>query len=285
MCTSHSLIKPLLALTTVGLLCSSASARQHRSRCWTQHDTPPTDGYQIAEFTTHFKSKDTWRANNVRRAAARLNGTVLQPYATFSYNDTVGPRTEETGFEYAPVIFKGKLKYQPGGGVCQPSSTLHAAAILCGLKVKKRRPHSWQSAYIASGFDAAVAWRMKDLILKNPYGFRVRIAAEIGETHLTMRLFADEAPPAWYDLQTEAISERNFEEVTEFTQKLPPGETKVHRKGIQGLKLTRTMVKSRPDGTRRRMQWSTDVYRPRTQVIRIGAEGPDDSEHSVTPAH
>jgi len=126
---------------------------------------------------------------------------------------------------------------------------------------------------------------MKDLILKNPYSFKVRIAAEIGESHLTMRLFADDAPSGWFDLETTALSQRSFDEVREFTKKLPPGESKVHRKGITGLKLARTMVKSRPDGTRRRIPWSTDVYRPRTQVIRIGADDDEDTELPVTPAH
>jgi vancomycin resistance protein YoaR len=276
---------PTLLALIAGFLCCTASARQHRSRCWTQHDTPPTDGYQLAEFTTHFKAEDTWRANNVRRAAARLNGTEILPYETLSYNDTVGPRTEETGFEYAPVIYNGKLKYKPGGGVCQPSSTLHAAAILCGLRIVKRRSHSWQSAYIASGFDAAVAWKMKDLVIKNPYGFKVRIVAEIGESHLTMRLFGDGAPSGWFDLETMAISERAFDEVREVTEKLPPGETKVHRKGIQGLKLARTMVRTRPKKGTRRFTWSTDIYRPRTQVIRVGAETADNLEPTTTPAH
>ena len=55
----------------------TASARQHRSRCWTQHDLQPVQGNQVSEFTTHFKVEDYYRASNVRRAAKRLDGIVL----------------------------------------------------------------------------------------------------------------------------------------------------------------------------------------------------------------
>lgn len=263
----------------------TATARQHRSRCWTQHDTQPVVGNQISEFTTRFKVDDFYRASNVRRAAKRLDGMLIEPQGSISYNAAVGPRTEEAGFQYAPVIFKGKLQYRPGGGVCQPSSTLHAAAILCGLKVLKRRPHSWQSSYIASGFDAAVAWRVKDLVLKNPYDFPVRVSAEIGETHLTVRLFADGTPNAWFELETTPIAERQYDQVTETTDQLPPGETKIHRAGISGLKLRRTMVKTTLDGTEERSRWSVDSYRPRTQVIQIGADTAEDDNPLQRPSH
>ena len=221
----------------------------------------------------------------MRRAAKRLHGVVIEPKASLSYNDTVGPRTEEAGFQYAPVIYKGELQYRPGGGVCQPSSTLHAAAVLCGMKVVERRPHSWQSSYIASGFDAAVAWRMKDLVIKNPYDFPVRIAAEIGETHVTMRLFAHGRTDAWFDLVTKPISERKFQEVTETTDNLPPGETKVHRSGILGLKLSRTLVRTQSDGGKVRKRRSVDIYRPRTQVVHIGAQSNAPEHERHLPSH
>ena len=269
----------------LGSVASTASARQHRSRCWTQHDLQPVQGNQVSEFTTHFKVEDYYRASNVRRAAKRLDGIVIGPKQTLSYNDTVGPRTEEAGFQYAPVIFRGELQYRPGGGVCQPSSTLHAAAILCGLQVLKRRSHSWQSSYIASGFDAAVAWRSKDLILKNPYSFPVKIAAEIGETHLTIRLFAKGAPNAWFDLETTPVSKRSFTQITELSDQLPPGETQIHRRGIKGLRLARTMVRTKPDGSTKRKKWSMDVYRPRTQVVRIGADSNETNFGGFQPSH
>ena len=96
------------------------------------------------------------RHSNVALAASRINGTVLRPGETFSYNKTVGPRSVECGFKEAPEIVKGVLKPGVGGGVCQVSSTLFNAVLRSNLKIVDRSHHAFPVHYVSPGLDATV---------------------------------------------------------------------------------------------------------------------------------
>jgi vancomycin resistance protein YoaR len=277
------------ALTAIGFLATTlvvllgapedAHARNSHRRCWSPHTRAEAPGHLVSEFTTRFKADNFERAYNVRRAAQRLDDVVLKPYASLSYNRVVGPRTEETGFEYAPVIFQGELKYKPGGGVCQPSSTLHAAAILGGLKVVERKPHTWQSVYMPPGYDAAVAWGVKDLVIKNPFSTPVRVATGIGEGHLTIYLYSSEPATGWNTLETEVTKVRDFETETVTKTSLAPGETKVVQKGLKGLTVQRHLVRHRPGARPWRRSLYRDVYYKRDEKVAVGP-----AEHTLSNA-
>lgn len=145
-------------------------------------------------FTTQFKTeaKDE-RVHNITLGAEKLNGSVLEPGAEWSFNTTVGPRTKERGFKKAPTLVMGEVIPNLGGGMCQVSSTVHAAALLAGLDIVKRQPHSRPSTYIQRGFDATVnyppsCWEGKqdpnvcfDLVVRNPYDFPLTIKTRIHE--------------------------------------------------------------------------------------------------------
>jgi vancomycin resistance protein YoaR len=109
------------------------------------------------------------RLANLRLAASKLNGTVIEPGAEFSFNQTVGPRTKEAGFQTAPEFFAGVKQDGIGGGVCQVSSTLYGAARRGWLTVVRRYAHSRPVSYTPTGTDAAVSDSGLDLVLKNPY--------------------------------------------------------------------------------------------------------------------
>lgn len=142
----------------------------------------------LGSFGTLFKTaeKDD-RVHNITLGAEKLDGCVLEPKAIWSFNGIVGPRTKETGFKEAPVLIMGEVFQDVGGGMCQVSSTLHAAAIKTGLDIVKRYSHSRPSSYIPRGFDATVnypkeCWGGKqdpnicfDLQLMNPYDFPLTI--------------------------------------------------------------------------------------------------------------
>ncbi|MCF6287340.1 MAG: VanW family protein [Candidatus Hydrogenedentes bacterium] len=110
----------------------------------------------------------TWR---VQPAAAKLDGAILEPGGILSFNERVGARGREEGFEPAPVIASGRLRQGMGGGVCQVSTTLHVAAIRAGLVVIERRPHSRPSHYVDPGLDATVVYGRFDYRIENPYPF------------------------------------------------------------------------------------------------------------------
>ncbi len=135
----------------------------------------------LSTFETTFKVWERGRSANVALAASKLNGLIMRPHAVISFNDRVGPRTVENGFQQAPEIVGDELTVGIGGGTCQVSSTLHGAALHGGLAVVDRRSHSRPSSYTLLGLDATVAYPDVDLKLMNPYNFSVVIHAFIPE--------------------------------------------------------------------------------------------------------
>src|SRR4029079_5027466 len=119
------------------------------------------------------------RAQNIRRASLGMEGVVLMPADTVSFNANVGPRSLDNGFAEAKEIFKGEMREGIGGGTCQVAGTLHAAAFLGGLDVVERSNHSRPSGYIRMGLDATVVYPVVDLKLRNPYAFPIVIHSTI----------------------------------------------------------------------------------------------------------
>lgn len=144
-----------------------------------QPPAPPTDSADsaptaaplahtalIASYETRY-AVGSPRGHNIERAASLLYFVPIEPGDVFSFNQQVGPRDHAHGFQKAPVIVDGELTDGDGGGVCQVSSTLHAAARLACLTIEERTPHTRSSDYIAPGLDATVAYPSKDLKIRN----------------------------------------------------------------------------------------------------------------------
>lgn len=105
----------------------------------------------LGSYTT-YGGGSSGRIANIQLACGSCNDVILNPGDTFSYNDTVGERTIERGFQSAPVIANGQLVPGIGWGICQVSSTLYAACLNAGLEIVERYPHSKPVAYIPSGY-------------------------------------------------------------------------------------------------------------------------------------
>lgn len=118
------------------------------------------------------------RNTNLRLACASLNGIVLQPGETISYNATLGQRTEEKGYQPAPAYSGTDLVDSVGGGVCQVSSTLYLSSMFAELEVVDRVCHGYPSNYMPIGLDATVSWPGPDVKISNSHEFPIRIMAE-----------------------------------------------------------------------------------------------------------
>ncbi len=150
----------------------------------------PNRSLKLSEYTTKFKheGKYSTRADNIKLAASKLNGYILEPGQEFSFNKVVGERSAVAGFKEAPVIFMGELDKGLGGGTCQVSSTLYAASMFGGLQVIKRVSHSRPSDYIPKGMDATVSYPDLDLVLKNNYDKPLEIAANASDGKLNIQI-------------------------------------------------------------------------------------------------
>lgn len=83
----------------------------------TDADLAPIDTI-LGSYTTHYDPSAVNRSHNIALAADKISGVLLKPGATFSFNDVVGERTAEAGYDDAPVFVDGKLVPGIGGGIC-----------------------------------------------------------------------------------------------------------------------------------------------------------------------
>lgn len=146
----------------------------------------------LSTFITGYDEHSGNRAANIRLAAAAVDGRVLRPGEEFSFNDAVGPRNVEQGYREAPVIVNDKLIPGLGGGICQVSTTLYNAALLAGLTVLERTPHSLPSTYVDLGRDATVAYGLLDLRLRNDLEHPVLISAAARDGMLKVSFYGPE---------------------------------------------------------------------------------------------
>ncbi len=121
----------------------------------------------LSSFETTSESEEA-RDQNLRAACEKLNGIELAPQEILSFNDTVGPYTEEAGYRAGPaIIAEGQVGEELGGGVCQVSTTLYNAAIRGNLGVVERHRHSFPMDYVEVGLDAMINDPDSDLKIQN----------------------------------------------------------------------------------------------------------------------
>lgn len=156
-----------------------------------------------AKFTTEYGSsrtlKDVNRIANILKAANLLRGAVVKAGEAFSFNEYIGPRTEIGGWPPAPGIVNGNTyELQPGGGICQVSTTLYNALLLCGKEVEitVRKHHTWPSAYVDYGLDATVSTGGPDLAFQNNTGAPLYIFAYADNTNykITVYIYGEPLP-------------------------------------------------------------------------------------------
>lgn len=132
---------------------------------------------------------DENRNTNLRLVCKALDGLIIQPGEEFSYNGTVGERTEEKGYKPAGAYSGNRLVKDIGGGVCQGSTTLYNCVLLADLEVIERNGHGFTVNYVPIGLDAAVNWATKtDLRFRNNWHFPIQIRAEVSDGYMRMKI-------------------------------------------------------------------------------------------------
>ena len=132
------------------------------------------------------------RNENLRLACSKLNGLILQPGETLSYNELLGKRTTAAGYKPAPAYSGTELVDEVGGGICQVSSTLYLSSLFAELTIVERRNHGYPAAYIPLGLDATVNWGTTDLKIRNDYKLPVKILAQAEDGYVKVRIMGVE---------------------------------------------------------------------------------------------
>jgi hypothetical protein len=224
----------------------------------------------LGSFDTPYLDDATQRDrnHNLKVGAAKLDGAVLMPGETFSFNDVVGPRTAEEGFRYAPGITAGELVDVVGGGICQVSSTIFGAAFFAGLDVVDARPHTRPSSYVDMGLDSTVVYPSIDLELKNPFDFPVVFHMTVSQGKVRAEVLGARRP-------YQVAFERSLTEVVPFDTvwrddgTLLAGTQAVSQRGMRGFKMKRKRKLHQGGQVVREEVWDLS-YPPTTEIRRRG---------------
>lgn len=134
----------------------------------------------LGEFQTSYRVYDEPpRVANLETASQAVDGAILAPGETFSFNEAAAPIQR---YEPSAVIVNGRIDTALGGGLCQVASTLYMAANYSGLDVVERNPHYAELPYIRPGFDATVWFGSLDLKLRNNTGGYLLLEEKVDES-------------------------------------------------------------------------------------------------------
>lgn len=233
---------------------------------------------------TQFAVSDKERNFNLKLAASKLNGRVMQPGEELSFNATVGDRTEKEGYKIAHVITKGEMVDGLAGGTCQISTTLYGAAFFAGLDIVKQTPHSRPSTYVPMGFDATVVWPNVDLVVKNPYEFPVAIHYRVARGEAVVEILGRERPWDKIVFERKVIETKPFETEERLDENLPEGFVTHDQEGFEGYKLTR-LRRFIKDGEEKKVEKWTVTYRPVTEYVRKGVNPDPNLKPPVIKPH
>ena len=218
------------------------------------------------------------KIHNIRLAARKINGVIVRPRETFSYNSYAGKGDYEEGYKDGPTIKDGLLVPGEGGGISQVSSTLYNSALLADMKIVQRFNRSIQTdetGYVSIGLDASVfAEQGKDLRIRNTYSnpFVIRSLVEDGKVKVSLYGVKDD-PDKTVEIVTkdERVIEAPVREIKD--PNLKKGELIVDREGNNGYEIKVYRI-IRIDGRKVREELiSADTYKSIARIIRVGTKG------------
>ncbi len=225
----------------------------------------------LATFSTNYNAGQTDRSHNLWQASQYLDMTIIEPGATFSFNDTVGQRTTERGFRNAVIIENGQFTPGMGGGVCQVSTTVYGAILRCSnLTVTARKPHSLAIAYVDPGQDAMVAWGSSDLCFRNDYETPVLMHAVCGGGTITVTFYGNTDYKQDVEIVSEVLRYIPYTTETVTDNSLSPGAQKVKSSGARGLEAAVYKKILNNGAVVSTEKVSQDTYRAQKRIVLVG---------------
>ena len=185
------------AQTGRNILAAAVAPQQRTARVVVTYAQPKVSTAQARAMgiTTRVGSYETIyggdpnRIHNVQLVARLIDGKLVAPGATFSFNGATGARTADKGFREAPVIINGEVTSGLGGGVCQVSTTVFNAAYEAGLKITERTNHALYISHYPQGRDATVNYPDVDLKFVNDTPHWLLLRTYVGSYSLTVDLY------------------------------------------------------------------------------------------------
>ena len=223
---------------------------------------------KLGTSTTLYDSTNLNRATNINIACEKINGTVLEPGETFSFNKIVGERTAKNGFKEALIYNGGEVDYGLGGGICQISSTLYNAVLKANLDIIERKNHSMTVSYLPVGQDASVSYGSVDFKFTNSRSYPIKIIATANTGVITISILGVlEEQEYIVTLETEILETTDYTSTYEYSSNIPIGKEELKQVGKNGYKCSTYKVLSLGEKEISRTLLSTDTYKSQKEII------------------
>lgn len=235
------------------------------------------DSYKdkIASYTSSYVTSDSNRASNLVLGASMLNGTVVMPGETFSFNATMGDcGLSSRGFKPAAVFKAGKVVQEVGGGICQISSTLYVAALYANLDIVSRSNHALPVGYVPVSLDATVYYPYLDFKFKNSRDYPIKIVATTTSSRkLTIAIYGTKEEKE-YDVELTSWVTSTIPSKVEkqYDSKLAKGKTKVIQAGSAGYTSVAYKTVKYNGKVISKVLLSQDSYGSTPKIIAVGTK-------------
>ena len=191
----------------------------------------------LGSFEIPLRNDPAERAN-ILLAAAAVDHAVVAPGAEFSFNDQVGERTPERGYQEGLMFDSGQIVRGTGGGICLVATALYNAALEAGVEITERHPHSGLVSYAPPGCDAGIYFGLEDLRFRNTTGRPLVIRTEITGDHVTVQLFGQTPPPGLaVSVKPTSLETIPYAVITKPDATLLPGQRIVAQKPRSGYNV------------------------------------------------
>lgn len=227
----------------------------------------------LSKYTSIYDAGNVNRGANIALAAKTINGTILLPGETFSYNGILGNTTKEKGYKVGTAYVGGKTVPTYGGGICQVSSTLYNAVLYANLDIVERYNHSYSVSYVPAGRDATVSYGGKDFKFKNSRNYPIKIEANAknGVVSVSIKGIKEEKE---YEivLTSSVLSTTPCKVVYENNNTLEEGKQKVVQTGHTGQKSIAYKTVKYNGKTISKTVLSKDTYKPMDRIVQVGTK-------------
>lgn len=223
----------------------------------------------LGEQDSKYDVTNTNRANNLEIAANKLNGLIIKPGETFSYNKTLGARTIENGYKEAAIYADGKVTDGLGGGICQISSILYDAVLYANLEIVERENHLFMPSYVRPGLDATVVYGSIDFKFKNNRKYPIKIEAIVKNGVAKISILGIKDDDYTVELESKIIEVTPYKTTYMVDKNLQDGEEQVWQAGEDGLVVETYKVLKHMGVEVSRTLLAKDKYRPLEKVIAV----------------
>lgn len=150
-------------------------------------------------------TNDSNRNTNLKLACQSINGMIIRPGETFSYNAALGERTTAKGYKSAGAYVGSKTVQTVGGGICQVSSSLYYACLQADLEIVTRTNHGYMVSYMPYGMDATVSWGTLDFKFRNNTDYPIRIQASVSDGQVHVKLIGTDTKSYYVKMVYETV--------------------------------------------------------------------------------